>query len=51
MTKNILIAGIIREKKTIIIPTGDDFIKPGDKVVVLATESRINNLTDVIEWG
>lgn len=49
--KNILIAGIIREKKTIIIPTGDDFIKPGDKVVVLATESRINNLTDVIEWG
>jgi len=49
--KNILIAGIIREKKTIIIPAGDDIIKAGDKVVVLSAGSRINNLSDVIEWG
>lgn len=49
--KNILIAGIIREKKTIIIPAGDDVIKAGDKVVVLSTGDRINNLSDVIEWG
>ncbi len=49
--KNILIGGIIREKKTIIIPAGDDVIKAGDKVVVLTTGHRINNLTDVIDWG
>ncbi len=49
--KNILIAGIIREKKTVIIPSGDDVIKPDDKVVVLTAGDRINNLSDVIEWG
>lgn len=49
--KNILIAGIIREKKTIIIPDGDDIIKDGDKVVVLSTGDRISNLADIIEWG
>ena len=48
---NILIGGIIREKKTIIIPAGDDVIKAGDKVVVLTSGHRINNLTDVIDWG
>lgn len=48
---NILIGGIIREKKTIIIPAGDDVIKSGDKVVVLTAGHRINNLTDVIDWG
>ncbi len=49
--KNILIGGIVREKKTIIIPAGDDVIKSGDKVVVLTTGHRINNLEDVIDWG
>lgn len=49
--KNILIGGIIREKKTIIIPAGDDVIKAGDKVVILTSGHRINKLTDVIDWG
>lgn len=49
--KNILIGGIVREKKTIIIPAGDDVIKAGDKVVILTTGHRINNLDDVIDWG
>ncbi len=48
---NILIGGIIREKKTIIIPDGDDVIKAGDKVVVLTAGHRINNLSDIINWG
>lgn len=48
---NILIGGIVREKKTIIIPSGDDAIKAGDKVVVLTTGHRINKLTDVVDWG
>ena len=48
---DILIGGIIREKKTIIIPDGDDVIKSGDKVVVLTAGHRISNLSDVIDWG
>lgn len=48
---NLLIGGIIREKKTIIIPDGDDVIKAGDKVVVLTSGHRINDLSDIINWG
>ncbi len=48
---NILIGGIIREKKTIIIPDGDDVIKAGDKVVVMTSGHRINDLMDIINWG
>ena len=48
---NILIGGIIREKKTIIIPAGDDVIKVGDKVVVMTSGHRINDLADIINWG
>ena len=49
--KNILIGGIIREKKTVIIPDGDDVIKENDKVVVLTAGHRINNLDDIVDWG
>ena len=45
--ENILIAGIIRERKTI-IPSGDDVLLSGDKVVILAANQRINNLSDII---
>lgn len=48
---NILIGGIIREKKTIIIPAGDDVIKAGDKVVVMTSGHRINDLSEIINWG
>ena len=40
---NTLIAGIIRGRKTI-IPTGEDKIMPGDKVVVLAANRRLHDL-------
>lgn len=46
--KNILIAGIIRERN-IIIPSGDDFILPGDHVVIVAQGLRLTNLADIIE--
>ncbi|MBR3589167.1 MAG: Trk system potassium transporter TrkA [Clostridia bacterium] len=48
---NILIGGIIREKKTVIIPSGDDVIKANDKVVVLTAGHRIESLDDVVDWG
>lgn len=44
---NTLIAGIIRNRKTI-IPSGDDMLLPQDKVVVIAANQRINNLSDIV---
>ncbi len=44
---NILIAGIVRDKKTI-IPSGEDMMLPGDKVIVLAAKQRINDLSDIV---
>ena len=47
LKNNVLIAGIIRGRKTI-IPAGDDVIRTGDKVIVLSTEHRLNDLSDII---
>lgn len=44
---NTLIAGIIRERKTI-IPGGEDMILPGDRVVVITADSRLRDLADII---
>ncbi len=44
---NTLVAGIVRNRKTI-IPTGDDMFKPLDKVIILAANQRINKLSDII---
>lgn len=48
LKKNILVAGIIRGKKNI-IPSGEDFILPGDKVIVIAAGHRLNDLSDIIK--
>ena len=44
---NILIAGIIRYRKTI-IPAGDDVILPGDRVIVIAANQRLSDLSDIL---
>ena len=44
----ILIAGILRGKRTI-IPSGEDSIQPGDRVIVLAAGQRLNVLSDIIQ--
>lgn len=46
--KNILIAGIIRNRKPI-IPSGDDMIKVGDRVVVLATGHFLRGISDILK--
>ena len=46
--KNILIAGIIRGRKTI-VPGGNDIIKQGDRVVVLAYGHRLSDIEDIVE--
>lgn len=45
---NVLIAAIFRKGKTI-IPSGDDIILKGDKVIVVAAKRHLNNLTDVLK--
>ncbi len=45
---NTLIAGIIRDRKTI-IPAGDDMILAGDHVIVLAAERRLQDLSDILD--
>lgn len=45
--KNTLIAGIIRDRKTI-IPAGDDMILDGDRVVVITAGHRFQDLSDIL---
>lgn len=44
----ILIAAIIRSRRTI-IPSGEDVISPGDKVIVLAADCRLDDLSEIVE--
>lgn len=48
LKSNILIAGIIRGRKAI-IPTGLDMILPGDRVVVIAANQHLQDLSDIIQ--
>ena len=45
--KNIIIGGIIRGRKTI-IPGGEDQILPGDKVIVIAANRKLRDLSDIL---
>ncbi len=47
LKQNTLVAGIIRGKK-IIIPSGNDTIEAGDRVVVLAAGHQLQDLSDII---
>ncbi len=46
--KNVLIAGIIRGRKTI-IPSGDDMIMPSDRIVIISGGGRLNDLSDIVD--
>ncbi|MBQ1977697.1 MAG: Trk system potassium transporter TrkA, partial [Ruminococcus sp.] len=46
--KNLLVAGILRNRKAI-VPTGDDVILPGDKVVIVSTDHILYDLADIID--
>lgn len=46
--KDTLLAGIVRGTETI-IPSGDDVIKIGDKVIVVAAGKKVYDLADIIE--
>ncbi len=44
---NILIGGIIRNRSSI-LPTGNDVILAGDKVIVVSESRRLNDLSDIL---
>ncbi len=46
--QNVLIAGIIRDRKTV-IPSGDDCILAGDRVIVVAANRRVQELADILK--
>lgn len=48
LKNNVLIAGIIRKRRPF-IPTGDDIILAGDRVVVLCSGHRMNDITDILK--
>jgi len=48
LKENILIAGIIRQKKPI-IPSGNDVILPEDKVIIIAADRKIQELSDILK--
>lgn len=47
LKKNVLVAGILRNRKAI-IPGGDDVILAGDHIVVLAAGHLMNDLSDIL---
>lgn len=46
--RGILIAGILRDRHPI-IPTGEDMIFPGDRVVVMSSHRFLNDLSEIVE--
>ena len=49
LKKDVLIAGIIRKRKAF-VPTGNDEIIAGDKVVIIAKsdDQKMNDLSDIL---
>lgn len=48
LKKNVLIASIIRDRK-IITPRGQDMITLGDRVVVVTTNTGLDDISDILE--
>lgn len=45
----ILIAAVIRQNKKVIIPSGDDVINVGDRVVVIASEHKLTDISQILD--
>ena len=48
LKKDILIAGIVRGRKNL-IPSGEDVIQAGDRVIILAAGRAVSTLSDILE--
>lgn len=48
LKNNTLIAGIIRGRK-IVIPSGEDLLMAGDRVIIVSAVLNMNDITDIVE--
>jgi len=48
LRRNLLIAGIVRENGQIIIPGGNDSLQAGDDVIVVTTDTTLQDLQDIL---
>ena len=48
LKSNLLICSILR-KNRVLIPSGQDKIQAGDKVVIVTKERRLNRLEDILD--
>ena len=46
--QNFLVCGIVREEEYI-IPTGDTVFMPGDNVLIITTNKRVNDLSQILK--
>ena len=46
---NILIAAIARRDGEIIIPGGNDYLLEGDDVIIITTNTSLNDLNDILK--
>lgn len=45
---NILLAGIVRQNGKIVIPSGEDAINAGDDVIVVTTNTKLQDIRDIL---
>jgi len=47
--RGLLIAGIVRRNGSIVIPSGSDMLQPQDDVIVVTTDSGLQEIQDILE--
>jgi len=48
LKSGILLAGIVRQNGQIVIPSGNDFLQPNDDVIVVTTNSSIQDIREIL---
>ena len=49
LKSGILLAGIVREDGQIVIPSGGDVLRPNDDVIVVTTDTNLQNFEDILK--
>ena len=49
LRSGILVAGIVRRSGEIVIPSGNDALRPHDDVIVVTTDTTLQDLRDILE--
>ena len=49
LRRGLLLAGIVRQNGQIVIPSGDDSLRPYDDVIVVTTDTQLEDLRDILQ--